>query len=75
MYLGGIFEDDAHRPLLAVMGTATRDVGVCAVKVGGKTAMLIVADELADTALSTKHMDAIASAAGEALARLVRRKA
>lgn len=75
MYLGPIFEDDAHRPLLAVMGTVTRDVAVCAVKVGGKTAMLVVADELADTALSTKHMEAILAAAGQALTRLVRRKA
>jgi hypothetical protein len=74
MYLGPLFEADAHGPLLAVMGTATRDVAVSAVKVGDRTAMLILADELADTALSTKHMDAIAKAAGDALARLVRRR-
>lgn len=75
MYLGPIYEAEAHAPLLAVMGTATRDVAVCAVKVLDKTAMLVLADELADSALSTKHMDAIATAAGQALTRLLRRKA
>jgi hypothetical protein len=75
MYLGPIYEADTHVPLLAIMGTATRDVAVCSVKVLDKTAMLILADELTDSALSTKHMDAIATAAGQALTRLLRRRA
>lgn len=73
--LGPLPKTPAHEPLLAVMGSTSPDVAISPVKVAGKPALLIVADELADPALSTKHIDTIAEEAGHALARLVRKRA
>jgi len=38
----------------------------------GKTAAMIVADELGDTMLATRRMQELARAAGEAFTRIVR---
>lgn len=73
-YLGPIFETEAHASLLAAMGHASRDVAVTPVRVFGRPALILVADELADTALSTRRIDEIAAEAGKALARVVRRR-
>jgi hypothetical protein len=72
-YLGPIFKSEAHAPLLAVMGRATKDVAITVVRVRGHATILVVADELGDSALGTQRMDELARAAGEALARILRR--
>ena len=74
-YLGPVYRDRASAALLDVMGSASPDVAIAPVRVLGKTAVLVVADELGDTMLSTKAMEELARAAGEALARVLRRKA
>ncbi len=73
-YLGPIYRDRVSAPLLDVMGSASRDIALTPVRVLGKTAVLVLADELSDTMLGTKAMEDLSKAAGEALARLVRRK-
>jgi hypothetical protein len=61
-------------PLLRVMRTSSRDVAMSAVRVGDRPAVLIVADELGDTALATKRIDELSRAAGDALLRVLRAK-
>ncbi|MEO7111276.1 MAG: hypothetical protein ABI183_12630 [Polyangiaceae bacterium] len=73
-YLGPIYRDGVSAPLLDVMGSASRDIALTPVRVLGKTAVLVLADELGDTMLGTKAMEDLAKAAGDALARIVRRK-
>lgn len=73
-YLGPIYRDRVSAPLLDVMGSTTQDVAVTPVRVLGKTAVLVIADELGDTMLSTKSMEELARAAGDALARIVRKR-
>lgn len=70
-YLGPL-DPSAHGPLLSVMTSATRDVTAVPVRVSGKTALVIVADELGDTMIATKRLEEIARAAGDALLRVVR---
>lgn len=72
LYLGPIRHDEAHGGLLMVMRNATRDVAVVPIRVSGKAAVLIVADELGDTMLATRRLEELARAAGEAFARIVR---
>lgn len=73
-YLGPVFDAPAHEGFVAVCGALSRDVAVAPVRVAQRPAVLIVADELADTALSTKHIDEIAEAGGQALTRLLRKR-
>lgn len=73
-YLGPLYRDRVSAPLLDVMGSASRDIALTPVRVLGKTAVLVLADELSDTMLGTKAMEELSKATGEALARLVRRK-
>ncbi len=72
IYLGPIPRTPAHDKLYAVMGSASRDVAVASVRVGGKVAAVLVADELRDTLSGTRRMDELARAMGEALTRLVK---
>jgi hypothetical protein len=70
-YLGPL-DPSAHGAILSVMGSATRDVAAVPIRVSGKTAAVIVADELGDTMIGTKRLEEIARAAGDALLRVVR---
>lgn len=70
-YLGPL-DPSAHGSLLSVMTSATRDVTAVPVRVSGKTALVIVADELGDTMIATKRLEEIARAAGDALLRVLR---
>jgi DUF971 family protein len=72
-YLGPIYNNEAHAPLLQVMGKSTRDVAITSVRLKGQSTLLILADELGDTALGTKRIDELARAAGDALTRIVKR--
>ena len=72
LYLGPIRHDEAHASLLHVMRGASRDVAVVPIRVSGKTAVVLIADELGDTMLATRRLEELARAAGDAFARIVR---
>lgn len=74
IYLGPIRYDDVHAPLLRVLRNPTRDVAVLPIRVSGRTAVVIMADELFDTMIGTRRLEELARAAGEAFARIVRTK-
>ncbi len=74
LYLGPIRNDDVHASLLHVMRGASRDVAVVPVRVVGKTAVVILADELGDTMIGTRRLEEIARAAGDAFARIVKNR-
>jgi hypothetical protein len=56
------------------MRGASRDVAVVPVRVVGKTAVVILADELGDTMIGTRRLEEIARAAGDAFARIVKNR-
>jgi hypothetical protein len=64
----------AHESLVAAIGTTTAESAAVAVRVEGRAALVVLADELGDTMIATKRMEELARAAGDALARLVRDK-
>ena len=70
-YLGPL-DPSSHGMLLAVMGEASRDVAAVPIRVSGRTAIVIVADDLGDTMIATRRLEEIARAAGDALLRVVR---
>ncbi len=72
-YLGPLFRTDGHEPILRFMKETSRDVAVTGVRVDMHPALVLIADELADTALTTKRMEQLAKAAGAALGRLLRK--
>jgi hypothetical protein len=72
LYLGPIRHDDVHASLLHVMRGASRDVAVVPIRVSGKTAVVLMADELGDTMLATRRLEELSRAAGDAFARIVR---
>lgn len=72
LYLGPVRHDEVHAPLLHVMRGASRDVAVVPIRVSGKTAVIVMADELGDTMLATRRLEELARAAGDAFARIVR---
>jgi hypothetical protein len=72
LYLGPIRYDEVHAPLLRVMRNPSRDVAAVPIRVSGKTAVIILADELSDTMLATRRLEELAKAAGEAFGRIVR---
>ncbi|MBX3189830.1 MAG: hypothetical protein KF819_22585 [Labilithrix sp.] len=72
LYLGPLRHDEVHGGILHVMRGASRDVAVVPIRVSGKTAVIIVADELGDTMLGTRRLEELARAAGDAFARIVR---
>lgn len=72
LYLGPIRYDDVHAPLLRIMRNPTRDVAAVPIRVSGKTAVIVVADELGDTMIGTRRLEVLARAAGEAFGRIVR---
>ncbi|MFO0739160.1 MAG: hypothetical protein U0270_24900 [Labilithrix sp.] len=72
VYLGPIRYDEVHAPLLRIMRNPTRDVAVVPIRVSGRTAVIIVADELGDTMIGTRRLEELARAAGDAFGRIVR---
>lgn len=73
-YLGPLFRTDGHMPILEFMHEVSRDVAVTGVRVDMHPALVLLADELGDTALGTKRMEQLAKTAGGALARILRKK-
>lgn len=71
-YLGPVYPSEAHAPMLTFMKTSTREIAILAVRVLGYAALVIVADELGDSALSTKRLAELCAAGGTALTRLLR---
>ena len=73
-YLGPLFRTDGHMPILEFMREMSRDVAVTGVRVDMHPALVLLADELGDTALGTRRMEHLAKAAGVALTRVLRKK-
>jgi hypothetical protein len=73
VYLGPLLGAVAT-PLLRVMKSTTEDVAIAAVRVSGRPALVIVADELGDTLIGTQRIEELARAAGEALEHILRSK-
>jgi hypothetical protein len=73
-YLGPVHMTEWHAPLLAVMGSASRDVAVAPVRVWGRPTVLLLADDLGETMIATRRMEELTHAAGEALSRIVRER-
>ncbi len=71
LYLGPIPSTPAHAPLLVLMGRASFDVAAIAVRVGGRPALVLLADNLEDTLLGTRFLDELARGIGDALSRLL----
>lgn len=71
LYLGPVRHDDVHAALLHVMRGASRDVAAVPIRVSGKTAVVVLADELGDTMLATRRLEELARAAGEAFTRIL----
>jgi hypothetical protein len=71
-YLGPLYKSEAHDPILEIMGTASRDVAAYPVRVKGRAALVILADELGDTMLATRRLEELATVAGETLSRFMR---
>ena len=72
VYLGPLRHDETHAALLHVMRGAARDVAAVPIRVSGRAAVVILADELGDTMLATRRLEELARAAGDAFARIVR---
>ncbi len=75
VYLGPIPSTPAHLELLAVMGRASGDVAVAAVRPKGRVALFVVVDDLADTMRGTKFLRAVADAAADALVHILTARA
>ncbi|CAN5288444.1 hypothetical protein BH09MYX1_BH09MYX1_39500 [soil metagenome] len=71
-YFGPVYTSEAHAPMLAFMKTTSREIAIVAVRVLGYAALVIVADELGDSALSTKRLGELCAAGSAALTRLLR---
>jgi hypothetical protein len=68
-------KDGTHAPLLSVMkGVAPGEVALIAVRVEGKPAAVVMADETVDVLVLTQRMEKLAREAGDALARLLRER-
>lgn len=72
IYLGPVAHEEGHVALLLVMRHATRDVAVIAVRVSGRPAVIVMADELGDTMLATQRLEELALVAGQSLTRILR---
>ena len=72
VYLGPILYDEVHAPLLRILRKPSRDVAVVPIRVSGRTAVVIIADELGDTMIGTRRLEELARAAGDAFGRIVR---
>lgn len=73
-YLGPIPRTKAHESLLELMETASPNVAVAVARARGVPAMMLLADELVDTLLGTRRMSELATAAGDAMMRLLKKK-
>ncbi len=73
IYLGPIPPTPAHESLLRVMERASPDVAAVTVRVAGRAALVLLADDLDDTMIGTRFLVELARAVGDALARLIAR--
>jgi hypothetical protein len=76
LYFGGLRHDDVHAKLVALMGgegrvSAADQFAAAPIRVGGKTAAVVLVDGPADRLLETKRLDELSRRAGRSLARVV----
>jgi hypothetical protein len=72
LYLGPIAPGEVHAPLIRVLKSPSRDVAVVPIRVSGKTAVILLADELGDTMIGTRRLEELARTAGETFGRILR---
>jgi len=70
-YLGPLPSTPAHARLRELLGECPYEVMATAVRVGGRPAVVVFADELGDPVVATQRAEVLATAAGEALSRVV----
>jgi hypothetical protein len=71
LYLGPIPATPAHNGLIQIMKQRSSEVAVSTVRVGGRPAMILLADELRDPGQATRSMEELSRALGDALTRLL----
>jgi hypothetical protein len=74
LFLGSIPADAAHAPLLRALRQPSREVAAVPIRVAGKTAVIILADNLGDTMIGTRRLEELARAGGDAFGRIVRHR-
>ncbi|MFO0659629.1 MAG: hypothetical protein U0165_07340 [Polyangiaceae bacterium] len=72
-YLGPIPKTPTHAPLVQLLGESAAEVSATPVRVSGKLALMVFLHDLGDTMLATRRSEDLARAAGDALARLVKK--
>jgi hypothetical protein len=73
-YVGPLPRTQTHSVLLRAMGSVTREIAVQAVRVFGRSAILILADDLGDALSAKRRIEELANAAGLALSRILRER-
>lgn len=71
LYLGPIPATPAHNGLIQIMKQRSSEVAVSTVRVGGRAAMILLADELRDPVQGTRFIEELSRALGDALTRLL----
>ncbi len=71
IYLGPVPATPAHEGLLQVMERASPDVAAVAVRLSGRPALILLADDLEDTMIATRFLGDLARSVGDALARFI----
>jgi hypothetical protein len=72
-YVGPVLLNDAHQPLLRLLRSPAPEIAAVALRVSGRAAAILVVHEVVDPVAALPRLDEIARAAGEALARIVRK--
>ena len=72
-YVGPVLLNEAHKPLLRLLRSPAAEIAAVALRVGGRAAAILVVHEVVDPVAALPRLDEIARAAGEALARIVRK--
>jgi hypothetical protein len=70
-YLGPLPATPAHDALRRLLGTVDDEVLTSAIRIGGKAALVLFADQIGDTLITTRRAEELGQAAGEALSKIV----
>jgi len=70
-YLGPMPETAPHEPLLRFMKETSNEVAAVLVRVAGRPAVVLFADELGDTMIATRRAGELGREAGQAFSRII----
>ncbi len=71
-FLGVLSDSEADRVLAALLDPPSDEVAILAVRLSGRTAMLVVADQLTDAMIATRTAERLTRSAAAALVRILR---